>query len=50
VILARFCDLVVCGVKNENHGFGKVVGLKPQKYLHSDVGIVWEQNELMLAW
>jgi len=30
--------LVVCGVKNENHGFGKVAGLKPQKFLQSDVG------------
>jgi len=23
-ILALFCDLVKCGVKNENHGFGNV--------------------------
>jgi len=50
VILAGFCDLVVCGVKNENHGFGKVARLKPHKCLHSDVGKVWEQKELILAW
>jgi len=50
VILARFGDLVVCGVKNENHGFGKVDGLKLHKCLQSDVGKVWWQKELILAW
>jgi len=30
-VLALFCDLVVCGVKNENYGFGKLVGLNPHK-------------------
>ena len=48
--LSRFFDLVVFGVKTETHGFGKVVGLKPHKCLQSDMGIVWEQKELILAW
>ena len=47
---ARFCDFVVCGLKNKNHGFGKVAGLKAHKCLQSDVGKVWEQKELNLAW
>jgi len=50
VILATFSDLVVSGVKNENHGFGKVDGLKPHKCFQSDVGNVWVQKELILAW
>ena len=37
-------------MKNENHGFGKVAGLKHHKRLYSDVGIVLEQKELILAW
>jgi len=37
-------------VKNENHGFGKLAILNPHKYLQSEVGEVWEQNELILAW
>jgi len=41
---------VVCGLKNENHGFGKLVGLNPHKCLQSDVVDVWEQKELILAW
>jgi len=49
-VLVLFCDLVLCGVKNENHVFGKVVGLKPHKCLQSDVGKVWEQKVLMLVW
>jgi len=40
----------MCGVKNENHGFGKVDGLKPHKFLQSDVGKVWVQKELIWAW
>jgi len=39
-VLALFCDLVVCWVKNENHGFGKLAGLNPHKYHLSDVGEV----------
>ena len=50
VILATFCDLVVCGVLNENHGFGKVAGFKPHKCLLNYVGNVWKQKELILAW
>ena len=49
-VLALFCDLVMCGVKNENHGFGKLAGLNPHKCLQSDVAKVWEQVELILAW
>jgi len=49
-VFASFCDLVVCGVKNENHGFGKVAGLRLQKCLESDMGKVWEEKELILAW
>ena len=37
-------------MKNQNHGFGKLAGLNPHKYLHSDVGEVWEQKEYFLAW
>jgi len=37
-------------VKNENHGFGKLAGLNPHKYLQSHMGEVWEQKELILAW
>jgi len=37
-------------VKNQNHGFGKMAGLNPHKYLQSDVGEVLEQNVLILAW
>jgi len=37
-------------VKNENHGFGKLARLNPHKCLQSDVGEVWEQKELILAW
>jgi len=37
-------------VKTENHGFGKVPGFKPHKCLQSDMGIVLEQKELILAW
>jgi len=36
-------------VKKENHAFGKLGGLNPQKFLQSDVGEVWEQKELILA-
>jgi len=50
VILARFCDFVVCWVKNKNHGFGKVSGHKPHKCLQSDVGKLWVQKELILPW
>ena len=49
-VLASFCDLVVILVKNENVGFGKVAGLNPHKCLQSDVGEVWDQKELILAW
>ena len=49
-VLASFCDLVVILVKNENHGFGKVAGLNPHKCLQSDVGEVWDQEELILTW
>jgi len=42
--------LVVCGVKNENHGFGKLAELNPHKCLQSDVGEVWDQKELILTW
>ena len=49
-VLASFCDLVVILVKNENHGFGKLAGLNPQKCLQSDVGEVWDQKELILTW
>jgi len=48
--LPSFCDLVVCWMKNENCGFGKLVVLNPHKCLQSDVGEVWEQKELILAW
>jgi len=44
-----FCDMVVCKVKNENHGFEKLAGLNPHKCVHH-VGKVWEQKELILAW
>jgi len=37
-------------VKNENHGFGNVAGLKPPKFPQIDVGKVWEQKELFLIW
>jgi len=37
-------------VTNENHGFGKMAGLNPHKYVQSDVGKVWQQKELILAW
>ena len=37
-------------VKNENHGFGKMAGLNPQKCLQGDVGEVWDQKELILTW
>jgi len=40
---------VVCGVKNENHGFGKLAALNPHKCLQSGVAEVWEQKELILA-
>jgi len=40
---------MVCGVKNENHGFGKLAGLNPHKYLQSEVGEVCEQKELIMA-
>jgi len=30
--------MLVCLVKNENHGFGKLAGLNPHKYLQSYVG------------
>ena len=49
-VFAWFCDLLVCGVKKENHGFGKLAGLNPHKCLQSHVGVVWEQKELILAW
>jgi len=48
-VLASFCDLVVCGMRNENLGFGKLAGLNPHKCLQSDVGEVWEQKELILT-
>jgi len=37
-------------VKNENHGFGKLAVLNPQKCIQSNVGEFWEQKELLLAW
>ena len=37
-------------MKNENHGFGKLVGLNLHKYLQSNVGEVWEHKELILEW
>jgi len=43
-------NLVVCWVKNENHGFAKLAGLNPHKFLQSDVGEVWDQKELILGW
>jgi len=49
-VLGWFYDLVVCWVKNENHGFGKLAGLNPQKCLQSNVGEVWEQKESILEW
>jgi len=50
VNLARLCDLVVCGLKNENHDFGKLGGLNPLNYIQSDVEKLWEQKELILVW
>ena len=52
MILVFWVDFVAwwCGVKHENHGFGKLAGLNPHKCLQSDVGEVWEQKELILAW
>jgi len=50
VNLARFCDLVVGGLKNENHDFGKVGGLNPLNCFQSDVKKLWEQKELILVW
>ena len=47
--LAWFCDLVVCEVKNENLGFGKLAALNAHKCLESDVGEVWEQKEIILT-
>jgi len=41
---------MVCGVKNENHGFGKLAGLNPHNCLQCDVVEVWEKKELILAW
>ena len=49
-VLPWFCDLVVCWVKNKNHGFRKLAILNPHKFLQSDVGEVWEQKEFILAW
>ena len=37
-------------MKNENHAFGKLDGPNLHKCLQSDVGEVWEQNELILTW
>jgi len=37
-------------MKNKNHGFGKLAGIKPHRCLQSDVGEVWEQKQLILAW
>jgi len=37
---AKGIGLGMFGAKNENHGFGKVVELKPYKCRQSDVGIV----------
>jgi len=42
--------LVVCVVKIENLDFGKLAVLNPHKFFQSDVGEVWEQNELILTW
>jgi len=42
--------MVVCCVKNENPGFTKLAGLNPHKCLQTDVGELWEQKELILAW
>ena len=39
----------MCGVKNENHDFGKVDGLRSHKCLQSGVGKVWERKEWILA-
>jgi len=53
MILVFWLDFVTwwcVGVKNENHGFGKLVGLNPHKCLQSYVGEVWQQKELILAW
>ena len=49
-VLAGFFGLVVILVKNENHGFGKLAGLNPHKFLQSDVGEVWEQKKWILTW
>ena len=49
-VLALFCDLVACRVKNENQGFAKLAGLNPHKCLQSDVEEVWKKKELILAW
>ena len=37
-------------MKNENHDFWKLGGLNPLKCFQSDVGNVWVQKELILAW
>ena len=49
-VLSLFFGLVLILVKNDNHGFGKLAGLNPHKCLQSDVGEVWDQKELILAW
>ena len=49
-VLAWFYDLVVCGVKNENHDFGKLAGLNPHKCLQIRVGRVWDEKDLILVW
>ena len=36
--------------KTKNHGFAKLARVNPHKCLQSDVGDVWDQKELILAW
>jgi len=50
VFFSRFCDFLGCGVKNENHDFGKLGGLNPLKCFENDLEKLWEQKELILVW
>jgi len=50
VILARFCDLVVCGEKNENHDFITLGGLNPLKCFQTDMEKLLEQKESIFVW
>jgi len=53
VILVFWFDFVIwccLGRKTKNHAFLKLDGLNPVKCLQSDMGKVWEQQELILVW